>query len=374
MIRRISRVRKRDGRLVSFDEAKIADAIHKSACAVGTDDRFLADELAGVVTLFLEKSHTGGLPGIEEIQDMVEKVLMETGHARMAKAYILYREKRARSRESVTVQGDPSAGPLVGNPAKAVVSPWSKARIADALIREADLDERVASDVAGRVEEKVFAARVPRITTAAIRSLVEAELFLMEFGDRVGRQALVGLPRFDVGRLLHGGKGTAWRPTGPRDLKRAVADSVLAQYALAEIYSSEVGNAHMDGRLHILDAGCPFEWVGAALELPSAGDPEGWVDSAALHLGRLSGMVTREIALGGVLAGASHWEESAGRPIALLAARRLFGHAAWSMLDRRGGRLRTSLAMPLLSPDPAERVLADAIVREHWACFRAGEV
>ena len=56
MIRRISKVRKRDGRLVSFDETKIADAVHKAACAVGSDDRFLADELAGVVTLFLEKS------------------------------------------------------------------------------------------------------------------------------------------------------------------------------------------------------------------------------------------------------------------------------------------------------------------------------
>ena len=91
MIPRISKVRKRDGRLVAFDESKIADAIHKAACAAGTGDRFLSEELAGVVTLFLEKRYAG-VPGIEDIQDMVEKVLIETGHARMAKAYILYRE------------------------------------------------------------------------------------------------------------------------------------------------------------------------------------------------------------------------------------------------------------------------------------------
>ena len=88
MIPRISKVRKRDGRLVAFDESKIADAIHKAACAAGTGDRFLSEELAGVVTLFLEKRYAG-VPGIEDIQDMVEKVLIETGHARMAKAYIL---------------------------------------------------------------------------------------------------------------------------------------------------------------------------------------------------------------------------------------------------------------------------------------------
>jgi len=374
VIRRISKVRKRDGRLVAFDEAKIADAIHKAGGAGGTDDRFLADELAGVVHLFLEKSYAGGVPGIEEIQDMVEKVLMETGHARMAKAYILYREKRARARERVSVHGDPQAGPLVGNPAKAVVTPWSKGRIAEALVREADLDERVAAEVAARVEVKVFAAHVPRITTAAIRSLVEAELFLMDYGDRVGRQSLVGLPRFDIERLLHGGKGTAWRPAGPSDLKRAVADSVLAQYALAEIYSAEVADAHMDGRIHVLDVGCPFEWVAGAVELPPARDPDAWVEGAALHAGRLAGMCTREVALHGLLEGVGRWEGIDARPVALLAARRLLGHAAFRMIDRRGGRLKVALTVPLLARETAARALADAIVREHWAAFRGGEV
>jgi ribonucleoside-triphosphate reductase len=228
VIGRITRVRKRDGRLVDFDESKIADAIHKAACAVGRDDRFLSEELAGVVTLFLEKRFGGAVPGIEEIQDMVEKVLIETGHARMAKAYILYRERRARAREQVRVHGENHAGPLVGNPGKARVSPWSKARIAEALVREADLDERVAAQVAASVEGKVFQRPVKRLNTSVIRSLVEAELFERGYPDRVGRQALVGLPRYDVDRLLRGGKEGGWRAAGPADLKRAVADAVLA--------------------------------------------------------------------------------------------------------------------------------------------------
>ena len=395
MIGRLVKVRKRDGRLLAFDETKIADAIHKAGCAVGNDDRFLAEELAGVATLFLEKTYAGGVPGIEEIQDMVEKVLIETGHARMAKAYILYREKRARSRERLVVEGrfigrpgdllgagmapagglgEELVGPLVGNPGKALVTTWSKARIADALVREADLDEKIASEVAARVEEKVFAASVPRITTSAIRSLVEAELFLMDYGDRVGRQALVGLPRFDVDRLLRGGKGTPWRPAGPADLKRAVADSLLAQYALAQIYSAEVSDAHMDGRLHVLDVGSPFEWVGATLALPPTADSDSWVERTTLQIGRLGSMVSREICVTGVTASASRWEADARASNALLSARRLLGHAALRMLDRRGGRLRTVLDFPLTPDDPQERALADALVREHWALFRAGEV
>ncbi|MGH7161882.1 MAG: ATP cone domain-containing protein, partial [Planctomycetota bacterium] len=286
MIGRISKVRKRDGRLVDFDESKIADAIYKAACAVGGDDRLLAEELAGVVTLFLEKQHAGRVPHIEEIQDMVEKVLIETGHARTAKAYILYRDRRARARDRVEVRaegGGGAAGPLVGNAAKALVSPWTKSRIAAALVREADLPDAVAEEVASRVEQKVLASRVARVSTSVIRSLVEAELFLMGHGDRVGRQALVGLPRFDVDALLRGAKGSAWRPGGPRDLRNALAGALLAQYAMSEVYSAEVVEAHLDARIHVVDAGCPFEWVAAAAEAEPAEDADAWVEGAA-HL------------------------------------------------------------------------------------------
>ena len=101
---RIATVRKRDGRDVPFDETKIADAIFKAAQAVGGEDRKLAEELASVVAMFLEREFLDRPPGIEDIQDVVEKVLIETSHARTAKAYILYREKRARRRESLRVR------------------------------------------------------------------------------------------------------------------------------------------------------------------------------------------------------------------------------------------------------------------------------
>jgi len=101
----IKYVQKRDGRLVPFDRQKIADAIFKAAQAVGGDDRVLAEELAGVVTMFLEKNYPPDTPPhIEDIQDTVEKVLIEMGHARTAKAYILYRDRRARIREALRVR------------------------------------------------------------------------------------------------------------------------------------------------------------------------------------------------------------------------------------------------------------------------------
>src|SRR5262245_6170234 len=103
----IREVRKRDDRVVPFDETKIADAIYQAIRSVGRGDRSLAEELAQAVTHFLEKRFVGGIPGIEDIQDQVETVLIETGHAEIAKSYILYRNKRSALREALQVRKAP---------------------------------------------------------------------------------------------------------------------------------------------------------------------------------------------------------------------------------------------------------------------------
>ncbi len=93
-------VRKRDGRIVPFDKSRITNAIFKAAQAVGGRDRRTAERLADEVTKILaERFGPDGIPCVEEIQDIVEKVLIENGHAKTAKAYILYREQRAQARE-----------------------------------------------------------------------------------------------------------------------------------------------------------------------------------------------------------------------------------------------------------------------------------
>lgn len=93
-------IRKRDGRIVEFNKNKIAAAIFKAAKAVGGEDQQLADELAEIVNQYLHKQLGTSIPAVEEVQDAVEKVLIETGHAKTAKAYILYRDRRTRLRES----------------------------------------------------------------------------------------------------------------------------------------------------------------------------------------------------------------------------------------------------------------------------------
>jgi len=96
-----SQIRKRDGRLVSFSKDKIAQAVFKAAKGVGGYDYKTSEKLADdVINYMVDNIGPDEIPGVEFVQDCVEKVLIESGHAKTAKAYILYRDKRTRFRET----------------------------------------------------------------------------------------------------------------------------------------------------------------------------------------------------------------------------------------------------------------------------------
>lgn len=97
---RIQSIVKRDGSIVDFTPQRITNAIYRAAVAVGGRDKHTAEELTEKVLQFIEaQTPEGEPPTVEQIQDTVEKVLIENGHARVAKAYILYRAERAHLRE-----------------------------------------------------------------------------------------------------------------------------------------------------------------------------------------------------------------------------------------------------------------------------------
>ena len=98
----ITKIVKRDGRSVEFNLEKIATAIYKAAEALGGTDKKLSYSVAIDVVSYLENVKKLVNPTIEQIQDAVEHILMEQGHDRTAKEYILYRAERTRVRESNT--------------------------------------------------------------------------------------------------------------------------------------------------------------------------------------------------------------------------------------------------------------------------------
>jgi len=114
---KIKTVIKRTGAEVPFTPERITNAIYRAAVAVGGRDRATAERLSRqVVALLEERTPPGQSPTIEEIQDLVEKVLIENGHAKVAKAYILYRDERARRRQERAA--------LASKPSENI--PWAK--------------------------------------------------------------------------------------------------------------------------------------------------------------------------------------------------------------------------------------------------------
>jgi hypothetical protein len=304
----VTRIRKRDGREVPFRRVKIQTAVAAAMEAAGEPDAEFAGEIAAVVELALAQDarNRGGddaggyVPHIEDIQDLVERALMDLGRAESAKSFILYRDRRARIRTALRVHDRASAGPGVRVHDSTATSGWSKGRIVAALMEEAELPRATAEEVAGRVEERVFASGLRRVTSGLIRELVAGELFERGLTRALRRQGSVGVPRHDLSRLLAGASLRSWdaRPmlggglggglegaSDPRTgatarddgsgFQDAVAAEVMRRHVVEEVLPAGLAELHLAGDLHVEDLGRPHLSLAAAVDadLLTAGEP-----------------------------------------------------------------------------------------------------
>ena len=132
-------------------------------------------------------------------------------------------------------------------------SVWSKAKITAALIRESDLDPSVAEEVAASVEQKVIQSCVQRVSTSLLRELVDNELFERGFDAKLKRQQPIGLPKYNLEQIIFGTdfKEGYTFPKTPSEVRDIIANRILHQYSLEEVFSPSVADAHRDGRLFI---------------------------------------------------------------------------------------------------------------------------
>lgn len=97
---KISKIIKRSGEIVTFEQDKVSNAIYKAALSVGVDDHQSAEKLSSQVSKKLNKKfHQNSIPAVEEVQDIVEEVLIENGKIQIVKAYILYRDQHRQLRD-----------------------------------------------------------------------------------------------------------------------------------------------------------------------------------------------------------------------------------------------------------------------------------
>jgi uridine kinase len=161
---KIKQVIKRTGAVVPFRKERIINAIYRAAVAVGGRDRSIAEGLADQVVAMLEEATPPDhIPTVEEIQDIVEKVLIENGHARTAKAYILYRDERARRRKE---RAERSAHPSENIPWHKIweVLDWAVDHDVHSVER---LNARIARDEFPQIVRETDRAYNEDITTAS---------------------------------------------------------------------------------------------------------------------------------------------------------------------------------------------------------------
>lgn len=264
---KIAYIKKRNGKIVEFDISKIGEAIFLAAQAVGGKDRERAKELASKSYDDLCKKLGNKIPCIEDVQDTVEKILIEEGHAKTAKGFILYREKRAKIRAKLKVikkkkgkSDTTDKNLLVETSSKDTIEEFDKRKMAEALEKEAELSPELASKIASKVEDRIINSGIKYLSTSLIRELVTSEMFERGLNIKLEKQKLIGMPMYDLDELIlsKNNENSNIVYNNPEAVNLAIAENILKQYALKKIFSRDIAGAHMRGMIHLHDLGYPI--------------------------------------------------------------------------------------------------------------------
>ncbi len=314
-------VKKRDGTVVPFDKSKISNAIYLAANAVGGQDKKIAERLADEAVLFLYTLKGSKLPEVEEIQDAVEKILIENGHARTAKAYILYRKQREILRKKKLLEKKPDEREttdyalFVRTSDDDFVS-WDRNKITNALQNETGMELDVAEKIAEETEDTILNSNVHLISSSLIREIVNVKLIEHGLENSRLRHTRLGVPLYDAEKIiLYANRENANIPHNPEATNMTIAETVKKQYMLSEVFSRDVADAHIRGDIHLHDlgfgdrpycSGQSLEYVKKfGLNLPNAlsiARPAKHADTLLAH------MVKFSAALQGHFAGAIGWD------------------------------------------------------------------
>jgi len=148
---------------------------------------------------------------------------------------------------------------LVSGDTKEEISSWDREKITAALEKEAGLPKLDADAVATEVERKIFASGYETISVDLIRGLVDNELFIRGYKAKLEQQTTIGMPIYDLKQLIHSKskENSNVVANNPEAVNLAIAETILKKYALRELFSPEVANAHRKGMIYLHDLGFP---------------------------------------------------------------------------------------------------------------------
>lgn len=261
-------VRKKDGRIVPFNKGKIVEAVFRAARQGGGETWRMTRKIADDVEEYLEKNYLQGETlSMKAIGDAIETVLMESEHLLTAKAYNLHRIARQKMAQKLKVSKKKRKKTdatdfalLVATESEAELTPWSRDKISQALVKEANIPLKVANLVAHNVEKKIVASGLKQVVTGFIRELVDSELLELGYGKKIKEQTSLGIPTYDLQELIFSKslENSNIASHNPEAVNLVIAETTLKQYALNNIFSRNLATAHLEGKIHIHDLGYPI--------------------------------------------------------------------------------------------------------------------
>jgi ribonucleoside-triphosphate reductase (formate) len=188
-------------------------------------------------------------------------------------------------------------------------------RITDALVRETNLASETAHRIAVEVKEQIRISGIRALTAPLIRGLVDAKLLEHGLMNEYRLHSRLGVPIYDVDRIIQSVSSETAVLHGPEGSSLALAEAIKREYAIRNVFSDDVSNAHLVGDLHIENLGevdRPTTMIGSVdfikrhgIRLPGgfAGSrPAKRAEVLALHL------VTYTAALQGYFSEALSWD------------------------------------------------------------------
>ncbi len=136
------------------------------------------------------------------------------------------------------------------------ITGWNRRKIVDALIREAGVDLDTAEEISREVEDRIVASGIDILTASLIRELVNARLIERGMKNATKLHARLGFPLYDVGQLiLYRNKENANIPHSPEGTNLTLAERIKKEFAILNVFSEDVGYAHMTGDVHVHNLG-----------------------------------------------------------------------------------------------------------------------
>ncbi len=254
---------KKDGRRERFDREKMTKSILKACEKLPVS----YNNIKKAVDSIENEIKNMNKPEVRSklIGDLVMKHLRElneVAYVRFASYYKHFTDVESFQKELKVVrqkdsQDSTDISLMVATPSKGDVSPWDKERIVKALIEEAKMKKKDATKIADAIEKKVFGSGMKEISVGLIRELINNELFMNGYKEKLKKQEVLGMPIYNVDQIIFdkSKENSNITANNPEAVNLAIAENTLKLYALNKIFSSDVASAHLTGAVHLHNLG-----------------------------------------------------------------------------------------------------------------------